>query len=85
MTNHEDADFPVATDGPPATPEPARRLVISLCGGGTCPTVYSTDRDTVLVQGNAVTGISVPDGELLVEIPRELLLEAARRIQEQDA
>jgi hypothetical protein len=59
--------------------------VITLCGGGSCPTVYRTDRDTVLVQGAAAGGVAVPDGELLVEIPRELLLEAARRIQEQDA
>jgi hypothetical protein len=85
MTNHEDADYLVAADGPPVTPEPATRLVISLCGTGTCPTVYTTDRDTVLVQGGAVTGIAVPDGELLVEIPRELLLEAARRIETQAA
>ena len=60
-------------------------LVISLCGGNSCPTVYETDRGTVLVQGGAVTGITTPDGELLVEIPRELLIEAARRLQEQDA
>jgi hypothetical protein len=85
MTNHEDAYSPVVADGPPATPETAPRLVISRCGSGTCPTVYETDRDTVLVQGYAVTGIAVPDGELLVEIPREFLLDAARRIQEQDA
>ncbi len=85
MTNHEDADFPVAAEGPPVTPETAPRLVISLCGSGTCPTVYRTGHDTVLVQGAAATGITLPDGELLVEIPRELLLEAARRIQEQDA
>jgi hypothetical protein len=85
MTNHEDADFPVAAEGPPGTPEPAPRLVVSLCGSGTCPTVYSTDRDTVLVQGNAVTGPPVTGGELLVEIPRELLLEAARRIEQRDA
>jgi hypothetical protein len=85
MTNHEYADRPVATAGPPATPETTPRLVISLCGSGTCPTVYHTDRDTVLVQGAAATGVTVGDGELLVEIPTELLLEAARRIQEQDA
>jgi hypothetical protein len=85
MTNQEDADFRVAADGPPATPEPVPQLVISLCGSGTCPTIYHTDRGTLLVQGNAATGVTVPDGELLVEIPRELLLEAARRIQQQDA
>lgn len=81
MTNHEDADILVVADGPPDTPEPAPRLVISLCGTGTCPTIYATDRDTVLVQGTAATGHTVPEGELLVEIPRELLLEAARRLQ----
>jgi hypothetical protein len=85
MTNHKDADFPVAAAGPPVTPELAPRLVISLCGNGSCPTVYSTDRDTVLVQGSAVSGFSVPAGELVVEIPRDLLLEAARRVQELDS
>ncbi|MET7396950.1 hypothetical protein ABZS66_26050 [Dactylosporangium sp. NPDC005572] len=85
MPNHEDAGFPLAAEGPPATPETSPRLVSSLCGGGSCPTVYATDRDTVLVQGNAVTGFAVPDGELLVEIPRDLLIEAARRIMAQDA
>lgn len=85
MTNQENADPPVAADGPPAIAEPTPRLVISVCGMGTCPTVYRTDRDTVLVQGTAVTGTAVPEGEQLVEIPRDLLLEAARRIQEQDA
>jgi hypothetical protein len=85
MTNHEYADFTVAAEGSPVTPEPAPRLVITLCGPGSCPTVYTTDGDTLLVQGYAVTDRSVPDGELIVEIPRELLLEAARRIQEQDA
>jgi hypothetical protein len=85
MTNHEYADLPVATNGPPATPESVPQPVITLCGGGSCPTVYRAGRDTVLVQGVAGTGVTVSDGELLVEIPRELLLEAARRIQEQDA
>lgn len=84
-TSHEDADRPVATDGPPATPGSVPQPVITLCGGGSCPTVYRTDRGTVLVQGRAGTGVAVPDGELLVEIPRELLLEAARRVREQDA
>jgi hypothetical protein len=80
MTNHEDADFLVVADGPPDTPEPAPRLVISLCGTGTCPTIYHTERNTVLVQGTVATDLTVPEGELLVEIPRDLLLEAARRL-----
>ena len=85
MTNHEDAGLPAMAEGPPATPESAPRLVISLCTNGSCPTVYLIDRDTVLVQGDAAAGVAVPDGELLVKIPRELLLEAARQILEQDA
>lgn len=85
MTNHEYADLPVATNGPPATPESVPHPVVNLCNAGSCPTVYRVGRDTVLVQGIAGTGVTVPDGELLVEIPKELLLEAARRIREQDA
>lgn len=78
MTNHENAELP-------ATPESVPQQVVTLCGGGSCPTVYRTDRDTVLVQGYPAAGVAVLDGELLVEIPRGLLIEAARRIQEPDA
>jgi hypothetical protein len=56
-------------------------LITTLCGGGHCPTVYRTNRGTLVVQGYAVTaetaGIDLPPGELLVEIPADLL-EAAR-------
>ncbi|GIE91315.1 hypothetical protein [Actinoplanes regularis] len=83
MTNHEDAGPRAATDDSPVTVTVAEP-VITLCGAGSCPTVYRTDRGTVLVQGVAATGVAVADGELLVEIPRELLIEAARQIQEQD-
>jgi hypothetical protein len=53
--------------------------------GRTCPTVYRTDRDTIVVQGYAVparelTHITLPDGEAAVEIPITLL-EAASRAQ----
>jgi hypothetical protein len=46
------------------------------CQGGTCPTVYATDRGTLVVQGAIVTdaeGVNVPAGETLVEVPAELL------------
>jgi hypothetical protein len=45
------------------------------CRDGTCPTIYTTDRGTVVVQGYTVTDadVSVPEGEALVEIPAELL------------
>lgn len=50
---------------------------------GNCPTVYETDRDTYLVQGNVVTDSEaldalrqrangIPDHETVVEIPRAL-------------
>ncbi|MBL7256401.1 hypothetical protein JKJ07_19065 [Actinoplanes sp. LDG1-01] len=58
-----------------------------LCGGGGCPTVYRTERETVVVQGYVVpddsTAVEVPDGERLVEIPTEVLLAAADKIREQ--
>jgi hypothetical protein len=45
------------------------------CRDGTCPTIYATDRGTVVVQGYTVTDadVTVPEGEALVEIPAELL------------
>jgi hypothetical protein len=59
-------------------------LVAKLCGGGHCPTVYRTNRGTLVVQGYAVTagsaGVDLPPGELLVEIPADLLRQAAREV-----
>jgi hypothetical protein len=56
---------------------PKLTLVTSVCGNGSCPTVYKTDRGTYVVQGYTVTpqtaGIEVPNGEQLVEIPADLL------------
>jgi len=63
-------------------PELRLNLIATLCGNGTCPTVYQTNRDTLIVQGYVVSpeqaGIHVPEGELLVEIPTELFGTAAR-------
>ena len=57
------------------------------CGGSSCPTVYGTDRQSVVVQGYIVdgdsAGVQVPDGERLVEIPVEVLLAAADQIRKQ--
>jgi hypothetical protein len=54
------------------------------CSSGTCPTIYKSDRGTLVVQGYTVTathaGVAVPEGEHLVEIPIELLLNAARHV-----
>jgi hypothetical protein len=68
----------------PATPPGAVTLVAiaASCSNGTCPTVYRTSRETVVVQGYAMApetaGIDLPAGELLVEIPLDLLHTAAR-------
>ena len=46
------------------------------CAGKSCPTLYETDRGTVVVQGyvvTEVTGAELGVGEALVEIPAELL------------
>ncbi len=45
------------------------------CYDGTCPTLYRSDRGTIVVQGWQVTeaDVTVPEGEALVEIPPELL------------
>ncbi|MEE2039073.1 hypothetical protein Q8791_17815 [Nocardiopsis sp. CT-R113] len=49
----------------------------------TCPTVYASDRGTIVVQGYTLAaedlaGITLPEGENAVEIPLSLLREAAR-------
>jgi hypothetical protein len=73
-------------DGVSGTPNdggaPQLTLVTSLCGAGSCPTIYRTDRGTLVVQGYTVTaertGVDVPVGEQLVEIPFELLAAALK-------
>jgi hypothetical protein len=64
------------------SPKPQLTFVTKVCGGGSCPTVYRTDRDTFVVQGYVVApetaGVDVPAGEQLVEIPMALLAEAYR-------
>lgn len=62
--------------------KPQLTFVTKLCGAGSCPTVYRTDRDTFVIQGYAVTaeaaGLDLPAGEQLVEIPADLLAEAVK-------
>ncbi|WP_204046421.1 hypothetical protein [Acrocarpospora phusangensis] len=47
----------------------------------TCPTLFKTDRGTVIVQGYVVTDeealsqMNIPEGETAVEVPMELLEE----------
>jgi hypothetical protein len=53
-----------------------------------CPAVYRMDRGGLAVQGRLLkpgelpSGAVIPAGEAFVEIPGELLIEAARRLTE---
>lgn len=49
------------------------------CKDGDCPTVYRTDRGTLAVQGYQIAH-ATPAAEAVVEIPAELLMEAARAL-----
>jgi hypothetical protein len=69
-------------DSLPATP---LEVIANRCASGACPTIYHTDRGTVVVQGYVLAdnaGIAVPEGEAVVEIPVELLADAARSLLE---
>lgn len=55
------------------------KIAASNCKDGDCPTVYRTGRGTVGVQGYLLDR-ATPDGEAMVEIPAELLMEAARAL-----
>jgi hypothetical protein len=56
------------------------RFVGSDSPSGSCPTIYETDRDTYVIQGQVVTDPEalndlrhVLTGETFVEVPKELL------------
>ncbi|ARF77308.1 hypothetical protein RM717_25895 [Streptomyces griseus] len=53
-------------------------MLATTCEKKNCPTVYKTDRGTILVQGEtpADHGLTIPAHETLVEIPMELIREA---------
>ncbi len=57
-------------------------LIASSCGAGSCPAVYRSGTGTFVIQGFAVdagrAGVELGDGELLVEIPADLLAEVLR-------
>lgn len=54
------------------------RVIAKVCDKKDCPTLYATDKGTVLVQGytGEEHGLKVPEGEGVVEIPVELLKKA---------
>jgi hypothetical protein len=53
-------------------------VLATTCEKTNCPTVYKTDRGTIIVQGETPTdhGLTIPAHETLVEIPVELIREA---------
>ena len=60
--------------------------VANRCATGSCPTIYTAESASgaVVVQGFVVSaeqsGVDVPEGEALVQIPYELLIEAVRNL-----
>lgn len=54
--------------------------LVGECEDGECPTLYATDRGTLVVQGSLLTDhpSKVPTHEALVEIPIELIRKAVR-------
>jgi hypothetical protein len=62
----------------PTTQERRMKVIAGGCFDGTCPTIYATDRGTVVVQGQLVNDseVTLGPGEVLVEVPAELLKEA---------
>jgi hypothetical protein len=60
-----------------------RTVAKAACESTGCPTIFVTDQGTVLVQGYIPNDVrlGVPAGELVVEIPRSLLLEGAAGLQ----
>jgi hypothetical protein len=57
-----------------------RLTLVGGCDNSTCPAVFETDRGTFVVQGARVTdsealsSVTLPAHEALVEVPRDLLL-----------
>jgi hypothetical protein len=60
------------------------RQVAGSCGEGDCPTIFVSDRGTVVFQGDAVTearGLRLGDGEQAVELPMNVVLEAINALE----
>jgi hypothetical protein len=54
------------------------KVIAGGCFDGTCPTIYATDRGTVVIQGQQIhdSDVTLGAGEVLVEVPAELLKQA---------
>ncbi|AXE27281.1 hypothetical protein C0216_04315 [Streptomyces globosus] len=55
--------------------------LVSTCDLKDCPTIYLTDRGTLLVQGEtpAAHGLDIPRHETVVEIPEQLIFDLIRK------
>lgn len=86
MTTHRrTVDAVSAAISPTNNAESRPRLLAKSCASSGCPTIYKSDRGTLIVQGYALSadqvGLEVPEGEFLVEIPVDLLATAAQHIE----
>ncbi|RMI38795.1 hypothetical protein [Streptomyces triticirhizae] len=54
--------------------------LVGECEDGDCPTIYATDRGTLIVQGSKVEGhqLRISEHETLVEISADLIRKAVR-------
>ncbi|MGW1427578.1 hypothetical protein [Streptomyces sp. NPDC001108] len=50
------------------------------CGDEDCPNIYRTSHGTLVVQGSVSKAFTPPSGEVLAEIPEEVLKEAVRAL-----
>jgi hypothetical protein len=60
------------------------RKLAGTCDDGTCPNVYLSDRNTLVVQGDAVLtadGLVLSPGEQAVELSVKLVEEALRALE----
>jgi hypothetical protein len=55
------------------------RIAGGNCGRDDCPTVFTTDRGAIAVQGYVVDK-PTPEGEAVVEIPLEVFWDAVRAL-----
>jgi hypothetical protein len=60
--------------------EPGMILAGGSCGENDCPTIISAGNGMVDVQGYRQDGVSTPDGEIVVRVPAELILAAAKAL-----
>jgi hypothetical protein len=81
MGEYEESRTSVSAEDREAVAKPALSLINTFCGSNTCPTIYRTDRGTLVVQGILIeaesAGVDLPAGEVLVEIPEQLITDFA--------